>query len=110
MDFSTLIPWICASLNCSSVTQLDPWTLDELYNYAEEKFCGAASKFLLLVKYSSPTALVPGQPLYPLPTDCMTTIFAAQNGVALRPSTVAEMEALDDNWGAATPATPTRWV
>ena len=110
MDFSTLIPWICASLNCSSVTQLDPWTLDELYNYAEEKLRVVSRKFLLSVKYSATTALVAGQPVYPLPADCMATIFAAQNGVALRPSTVAEMEAFDDDWEDAANATPTRWV
>src|ERR1035438_3838798 len=98
MDFSTLIPWVCASLNCTTPTQLDPWTLDELYTYAEEKFDVAARKFLLGVKYDNTTALVAGQALYQLPADSQTTIMAAANGVMLRPSTVAEMEALDDDW------------
>jgi hypothetical protein len=109
MDFSNLIPWICASLNCSAPDQLDAWTLDELYTYAEEKLRTAARKCLLSVKYAT-TALVAGEPLYELPADDMATIFAAADGVALRPSTVAEVEALDDNWEEAANDTPVRWV
>jgi hypothetical protein len=109
MDFSTLIPWICASLNCTSVT-LDPWTLTELYNYAEEKLDVAARKFLLACKYDTSTVLATGQALYPLLPDSQATIMAAANGVMLKPSTVAEMEALDDGWESAPNGTPQRWV
>jgi len=110
MDFSTLIPWICASLNCATPDQLDPWTVGELYNYAEEKLRVAARKFLLSVKYDTSTALAPGQAFYQLPADCMATMYAAADGVMLRPSTVAEMEALDDDWEEAANGTPARWV
>ena len=110
MDFSTLIPWVCASLNCASVAELDPWNLTELYSYAEEKLRMAASRYLLFTAFDQTTALVAGQASYELPASHNSTIFAAADGVKLRASTVAELEALDDNWEEAANATPDRWT
>lgn len=110
MDFSTLIPWVCASLNCATVAELDPWTLTELYAYASEKLQTSASRYLLYAVADQATALVIGQPMYELPATHASTVFAAADGVKLRASTVAELEALDDDWEEAANATPERWT
>ncbi len=110
MDFSTLIPWVCASLNCTTPDQLDPWTLTELYDYAQEKLRSAARSYFLFVQMDASTVLAASQGFYPLPASHVSTVFMAVNGVMIRATTVSELEALDDNWEEATPATPTRWT
>ena len=110
MDFSTLIPWICTSLNAPSVAELGEWSEAELYAYAEEALQNLAGRVLLLAAYDDSTAIVANQPLYELAAAHIATVFAAVDGVALKPATVAEVEALDDNWEEAASAAPTRWV
>jgi len=110
VDFSTEIPWLCASLNCPSVAELDTWTQDELYTYAEEALRAVARKFILFAGYNTATTLTIGQAVYGLPSDHVATIYLAAAGAMLAPSNVAEMEALDDSWTTAANATPARWV
>jgi len=110
MDFSQLVPWICASLNCTTPDQLDPWTLNELYTYAEEKLRSASRRWLLILKYDATTALAAGQGFYDLPDDHVGSIFAAVNGVVIRATTVAQLEAFDDDWLDAANGTPLRWT
>ena len=110
MDWSILIPWVCTSLNSPSIAELGAWTEDELYTYAEEALSDIAGKFILLAEVDDTIALAADQGLYELPLLHIATIFAAADGIALQPSTVAEMEALDDNWEEAASGTPARWV
>jgi hypothetical protein len=110
MDFSTLIPWVCASLNCPTTAELDPWTATELYTYATEALRKASRNFYLCLTLDATTALVAAQGFYSLPAGHILTIYMAVNGTMIRATTVAELEALDDDWENATPATPTRWT
>lgn len=110
MNFSDLEPWILTSLNCAQVSELTPWTEAELYAYAEEALHDIGGKFLLIAEYDASTNLVPGQGTYPLDPLHIATIYAAADGETLQPTTVAEMEALDDAWQAAANNTPTRWI
>src|SRR5947209_17422899 len=110
MDFSTIIPWICASLNCPSTAELGNWTEAELYAYAEEALNNAGGKYLLVAEFDDTTAIVAGQPMYELPTEHLATVWAAVDGTALKPATTAEMEALDDLWEEAASGTAARWV
>ncbi len=111
MDWTTLTPWLTASLNAPTVADLDPWTESELYQYAEEALHAIGARYLLMAACDTSTALVANQPLYQLPADHIDTILAAVNGVVLETATVAEMEALDDDYKSAAPADPpTRWI
>jgi len=110
MNFANLMPWVCASLNCTQVSELSPWTEAELYNYAEEALHDIGGKFLLTMEYDDSIALVPDQRTYALDPMHIATVYAAADGEALKPSTVAEMEALDDAWETAMSDTPTRWI
>ena len=110
MNFATLTPWMLECLNCSNVSELNPRTIGELYNYAEEALHDIGGRFLLLVTFDGTILLVSGQSTYELDGLHIATIYAAASGSTLRPSTVAEMEALDPGWEEAAIGTPERWV
>lgn len=109
-DFSTLVPWICQSLNASDVSNLTYWTEAELYQYAEEAFHDIGGKFLLIAEFDGTTALIADQGMYPVPFLHIATIFVSTNGEALRSSSVKEMEALDTDWEQAASGAVTRWI
>lgn len=109
-DFSTLIPWICESLNAENVAALMFWSQDELYQYAEEALHDIGGRFILIAEFDNSAALVADQALYPLPVHHIVTVYASANGQALKSSTVKEMEALDGAWEDAASGTVTRWI
>jgi hypothetical protein len=92
------------------VAQLGNWTEAELYQYAEEALHDAGGRYVLIAGIDSTTALVANQTLYPTLPNQIATIYASAGGAMLAPSSVAEMEALDDDWEEAAAADPTRWV
>jgi len=111
VDWSTRIPFLAQSLNAPDVSSLDSWTEAELYQYAEEALHDIGGKFQLIVDYDETIALVADQALYGLPALHIATIYAAADGAMLNPSSVSEMEALDDQYEeAASAAAPTHWV
>lgn len=110
MDWSSLIPWICQSLNAATVGELGQWSEVELYQYAEESLHDIGGKYVLIATYDESIALVADQALYELPTLHIVTLYAAADGVMLKPSSVAELESLDQNWEEAASSAPTRWV
>lgn len=110
MDWSTLFHWMCQSLNAPNAAQLQNWTEAELYQYAEEALHDIGGKFVLVGELDESFALVADQAFYELPTLHIATIYAAADGVYLKPGNVAELEALDDNWEEAASATPLRWI
>jgi hypothetical protein len=110
VDWSSLIPWMCQSLNAPNVAQLQNWTAAELYQYAEESLRALGGKAQLIVELDESIALVADQAFYEVPAGHIATIYAAADGVMLKPSSVAEVEALDDNYEEAASDTPTRWI
>lgn len=110
MNWSGLMPWVCASLNSGAVWELLYWTETELYHYAEQALHDIGGRFLLCVEFDGTTALVADQAFYPVPEHHIATIYASANGTFLKPSTVLEMESLDDGWEDASSAPPQRWV
>jgi len=110
MDYSTLIPWLCTSLNAPNLTELQNWTETELYQYSEEALHDVGGRLLLFVVVDDSTALIANQGAYELAVLHIATIYAAADGVTLKPSTSNEMEMLNDNWEEAASGTPTRWI
>ena len=111
MDFTSLNTWLAQSLNAPSVDQLGQWSETELYQYAEEALHDVGGKYVLIAEIDASTDLVANQAMYAVPDLHIVTIYAAADGVALYPSGVAEMEALDDDWEeAASVAEPSRWI
>src|SRR3979409_2446875 len=110
MEFSSLLPWICTSLKAPSVADLGQWREAELYSYAEEALQNLGTRLLLCAAFDDTTAIVANQAVYELPAGHIATIAAAVDGNALKPATVAEVEALDDDWQRAASGTPERWV
>ena len=105
-DVSAVITGLLPALNAASTADLVYWTQDELYQWADEAVKRLARRAAVFVNYSAAMWSAAEVPLIP---NAIAPALIAWNGSLLRVATVAELEALDDNWEAAT-GTPKRWT
>lgn len=106
VDASDILTRLLPKLNAAATSDLDYWDADELYRYQDE-----ASKRITRMGIRSVRADIAAvsTAVTTLPTDHATTVQVFWGGTLLRPSNVAELEALDDTWQATT-GTPLRWI
>lgn len=91
------------SLHCYRVADLQHWTEAELIDWATRELQSLAASIGVFAERSTVT-MVANQPTYAYPARHIRTVFAAIEGVTLRPATVAELAAIDDTWEAASGA------
>jgi hypothetical protein len=102
------IPNAMLALNALTADDLEPWTLEQLYQWADEELKRLAFQFgLNVARVASRT--VQAQAVYDAPAGHIATIHVDVNGAILRPANVRELEALDSDWEDSR-GTPTRFV
>jgi len=97
-----VITRLLPSLHCYRLVDLQHWTEAELLEWATQELQRLAVSGVFTER--STVATVANQQAYAYPARHIHTIFAALNGVTLRPATVAELSALDDAWETASGA------
>lgn len=108
IDTSQTITELLPALNSGTTADLTWWSTDELYSYADEAAQRLARSSGAFADFDQTTAF---SALVQNPAGCLTLLHVAANGIALRPATVREVEALSASWASDTcPAAPSRWI
>lgn len=108
-DFTAqVMPFVLRSLNAASVAELEQWSEDELYGYADYQLDAITGDHALVVEAydgsdvaegaTDYAAVVAGQANYLYPDTPVTVIALALDGAPLYPTSVPELEALSDDW------------
>lgn len=92
---------ILPALGATSLGDLDWATSTELYQWADEAVKRLSHRCGVFVEWNQATASVAGTPQYPVPAGHIDTIHVTLGTLALRATTVAELEALDGTWAAS---------
>jgi hypothetical protein len=109
IDVSALLAnEVIPALNAATAADLVFWTAAELYQFADDAVKEAARRSLIFVSVA-PLALAIGAGDTALPAGTVAVLAAAFANLPLRAATVAEIEALDDNWEQTT-GPPAKWL
>jgi hypothetical protein len=104
MDAGSIIADLYPALNATTDTDLQWWTLAQLYDYLGDQLAAIARAVPIFADVQSGSTST-AENTFP----GVAAIAAAWNSVALRPATVKELEALDPAWDSTT-GTPARWT
>lgn len=96
-------------LNSDTLGNLTHWTEAELYEFADENLKRLARTAAVYVDRTT-TENAPADSAHPLAATDIAVIDVGWDGVALSPSNMRELEALDQSWEAATPDTPSHFA
>lgn len=89
---------ILPALGATSLGDLT-WASDaELFQWADEAVKRLSHRCGVFVERDTSTSVVALTSQYPVPTGHIDTIHVTLGGLSLRPSTVADLEALDGTW------------
>jgi hypothetical protein len=101
----------CDALNAAALTDADLtfWTVDQLYEFADEAAERMARTAAVFVARDSGNTLATANAVYPAPERHVAVIRLTVAGVALIPSSSRELEALSDDW-TNDAGTPARWI
>lgn len=92
---------ILPALGATSLVDLDWASSTELYQWADEAVKRLSHRCGVFVEYSFATLTGAGISQYPVPAGHIDTIHVTLGSLALRATTVAELEALDGQWAAS---------
>ena len=115
-DLSITVTNLETLLNSSTPANLVEWTESELYEYFDEAAKRLTRRFNVFVERDTTTTIELGTPSYSVPAGHVATIHVSvgvtdpiPDFVALYPSTVGELEALDADWVDSTGTSDT-WL
>lgn len=92
---------IFSALGATSFGDLDWASATELYQWADEAVKRLSHRCGVFVEYTQSTTSLTGVAQYPVPAGHIDTIHVTLGTLALRATTVAELEALDGTWAAS---------
>jgi hypothetical protein len=98
LDLSVAIAEVEIALNAASGADLEPWAVEDLWDWMDEGAKRLARLCGVFVDRDTSNAIVTGTAAYPLPAGHLSTIHASAGTLALYPANVQELEALDSNW------------
>lgn len=110
INMSLVVGGLWPPLNANGPTDAIFWTEEELYAWIDEATKRLARRLGAFVVYDTSLSTIASTPDYNLPASHISTIQADLHGKVLRARNVQELEALDSNWPAATPAEPKSFV
>ncbi|MGH2360056.1 MAG: hypothetical protein ACRDGM_05880 [bacterium] len=102
MNLTQVVTALIPALNSDSLANLVWWSETELYQWLDEGAQAICRATGLLAETDSSITVVPGTAIYNLPARHLSSIAtfaqAAPNNIALRESSLAELEALSSTW------------
>lgn len=102
------------ALHGEDYSSLAFWNEGDLYAFADTVAQRLARSLGGFVERDAATSVVVGDATYDVPARHVETLHLSVSTRALRPSNVAELEALDDDWtataGTSSDPWPSRWV
>ena len=106
LDISQTLADCLPVLKAASLEQLVWWNIAQLYSMADQGVKRLARTAGAFVERDTSIQTAAEISTYALPSDHVSTIHASFDGVALRPGSVQDMEALDADWVTAVDYTP----
>lgn len=104
LDLSPLIPLVTSALGVGGIDELESWTVGELYGYASDELDRLTGAHNVVVECAE-LEVAAGGPNVAYPADRLGTLAAFWTSgatvAALRPASVRELEAREDDWEAA---------
>jgi hypothetical protein len=109
VDAGEVIDQLLPYLGAYQAANLNFWTEDELFAFADEGLKRFASRIGGFVEHNDDEALVDGTAAYSLPTRHLSTIYVAAGDVTIYPTTRQGLDALDSDWTNTADDAPTNF-